>query len=273
MDDREREEFYSSTPDDPDDDGEDYELEPPDPDILATEQRRAQETLETTRMSIDIDEIYREVERDRGREILENWFGNSQFRFRVKHLLIATAVLAILLTLAKLNLMIVVVVGVMLTIAGVFLYLQWQDKKQQDEANRRRQEMYARRRAQLGKGASPGAAGESATRPIEPLPPMPSEVDEAWQKASRESGEFHFRFSLQQFMIAMTAAAIIFGLVQILGGPSNAATLLGLVALFGLIVHALGFEPAQVVVLGWWLVLVMYVLLSIVGAMLSRIPT
>jgi hypothetical protein len=269
MDDRERDKFYSSTPHDADA-GEDYELEPPDPEILATEQRRAQETMESTRMSVDIDEIYRDVERDRGREILESWFGNFRFRFQVKHLLIATAVLAVLLTLAKLKLMVVVVIAVMLSVAGLFLYLQWQEKKQQNEANRRRQEMYARRRASLGK-TSPSAGAvvpaQKKMAPAESASPVTNEIDEAWQKA-RAGREFHFRFSMQQLMVAMTAAAVIFGLVH-LGGPSNAATLLGLIALFGLVIYALGFEPAEIVVLGWWLILVMYVLLSIVGAMWS----
>ena len=70
-------------------------------------------------------------------------------------------------------------------------------------------------------------------------------------------------------MIAMTTAAVIFGLVQILGGAVNAATMLGFVALVGLVVHALGFEPPDIVVLGWWLILVLYVLLSIAAAVWS----
>jgi hypothetical protein len=268
MDDRERDKFYSSGPGDADR-GDEYEIEPPDPEVLAGEDRRAQDTIESVRMSVDIDEIYREVERERGREILESWFRNFHFRFQVKHLLIATAVLAILLTLYRLGLMALVVVAVMLSIAGVFLYLQWQEKKYQDEADRRRQEMYARRRAQLGKKTPPGqegvAAAEESIEPIAPLPPLPNEVDEIWQKA-RAKREFHFRFSMQQLMVAMTAAAVIFGLVH-LGGTPTATTLLGLIALFGLVIYALGFEPAEIVVLGWWLILVMYVLLSIVGAM------
>ena len=270
MDDRERDKFYSSPPDDTGDDDE-YELEPPDPDVVSGEQHRAQETIESTRMSIDIDEIYGDVERDRGREILEGWLRNFPLRFQVKHLLIATAVVAILLTLYKLGLMAVVVVGVMLSIAGLYLYLQWQEKKQQDEANRRRQEMYARRRAQLGKKPLPAEAGATAVEEnVEPLPPLPNEVDEIWQKA-RARREFHFRFSMRQLMAAMTAAAVIFGLVHVLGGPAPAATLLGLIALFGLVIHALGVEPPEIVVFGWWLVLVMYVLLSIIGAVWSGV--
>jgi hypothetical protein len=269
MDDAERDKFYASSPKEADE-GDEYELEPPDPDVLAGEQRRAQETMESTRMSVDIDEIYREVERERGGEILENWLRNFRFRFQVKHLLIATALLAILLTLVKLGLMAVLVVAMMLSIAGIYLYLQWQERKYQQAADRRRQEMYARRRAQLGKkpsNAEAGAAVQETIEPAAPLPPLPNEVDEIWQKA-RETREFHFRFSMQQLMVAITVAAVIFGLVH-LGGTQTAATLLGLIALLGLVIYAFGFEPAETVVLGWWLILVMYVLLSIAGALWS----
>ena len=37
----------------------------------------------------------------------------------------------------------------------------------------------------------------------------------------------------------------------------------------GLVVHALGFDPPAVVILGWWLILVLYVLLSIGAALWS----
>src|SRR5262245_11871100 len=101
MDNRERDKFYSTTPSSADDD--EYELEPPDPDILSSDERRGREAIEASQTAIDVDEIYREAERKRGDEILENWVRNfpSSFRFQIKHLLIATAVLAIALTLAR----------------------------------------------------------------------------------------------------------------------------------------------------------------------------
>lgn len=268
MDERERDKFYSSTSDD-EDDGNEYEVEPPDAEVLAGEERRGKEALESTQMQIDIDEIFREADRDHGGEILDRWLRNFQFRFQVKHLLIATAVVAILLTLARLRLLgTVVVLVVMISVAGLYLYLQWQDKKRQDEANRRRQEMYARRRAHFARTSRPpGAEADDTVSPAAPSPPPllpPNEVDEIWQKA-QASQKFRFRFSMWELMAAMTAAAMILGLVQLLGGASNTATLLGFVALFGLVIHALGFEPPEVVVLGWWLILVLYVVLSVVA--------
>ncbi len=260
MDDRERDRFYLSTPDEADG-GDDYELEPPDAEVLAAEERRAQETIDATRASIDIDEIYRDADRERGREIVEDWIRDFRFRFQVKHLLIATAVLAIVLTLAKLDILrTAVVLVVMVSVTGLFLYLQWQERKQRVEADRRRREMYAQRRTHFERSSRP--AGDDADAS------MAGAVDEALGNAQGRP-QFRFHFSLLELMAAMTVAAIIFGLVHLLGGASNTATLLGFVALIGLVIHALGFEPPEIVVLGWWLILVLYVLLSIFAAVWS----
>jgi hypothetical protein len=99
-------------------------------------------------------------------------------------------------------------------------------------------------------------------------PSPPSKLDEIWQEAT--AGEpVWFRFSLRELIIAMTTAAVILGMMRLLGGPASTATVLGFVALIGLIIHALGFEPPQLVILGWWFILVMYVLLSIFAAVWS----
>jgi hypothetical protein len=128
--------------------------------------------------------------------------------------------------------------------------------------------LYARRRAHFKKQHG-GATDDSEVGTLDDIPkapePLPSATDQAWQAAlARE--RFRFRFSLAELMIAMTTAAVIFGLVQILGGEV-AATMLGFIALAGLLVHALGYEPPDVVVLGWWMILALYVLLSIAVAL------
>jgi hypothetical protein len=237
--------------------------------VLAAEELRAKAAIEETKMAIDIDEIYRQANRERGGEILEDWVRNFHFRFQIKHLLIGTAVLAIVLTLAKLQFLgTTLVILVMLSVAGLYLYLQWQEKKQRDEADRRREELYARRRAHLEKTTGAATEDDDFYADHKAPAPLPNEVDEAWQKAM--AGEkFRFRFSLRQLLAAMVVSALIMGLVQAMGGPANAAILLGFVALGGLVIHAVGVEPPQILVLGWWLVLVMYVLLSIVAAIWS----
>jgi hypothetical protein len=251
-------------------DDSEYELEPPDAEVLAAEERRAQEAVEATRRSIDIDEIYREESRDRGSEILQEWVRNFKFRFQVKHLLIGTAMLAIALTLWKWQkLGTSLVILVMLSIAGLYLYLQWQEKKHRAEADRRRREMYARRRARVENlGSAAQDVNETNEEPTLAPPVLPNETVQVWQESIAKE-KFRVQFSLREMMAAITAAALILGLVHSLGGAANTATLLGFVALIGLVIHALGFEPPQIIVLGWWLILVLYVLLSIVAAVWS----
>jgi hypothetical protein len=258
-DDLDRDRFYAS---DADDDGDEYELEGPDPEVLAAEERRKAEAIAALERTIDINEIYREVEHSRSSEILNDWVQKLRggIRFQVKHMLIATAVVAIVLTLWRLELLFtVVVLAVMFSIAGVFLYLQWKEKQHQVEVAARQREMYARRRAAQH---SPGAIAnaESASRQPASLSPLKDEVDQAWQEAMKRQ-EFRFQFSLAQMMLAMMGAAVVLGFVNILGAQ-NAATMLGFIALAGLIAHAIGYQPPPIVALGWWLLLLMYVLLS-----------
>lgn len=259
MDQREREHFY--TPEDDDDDAE-LELEAPDPELIAREQNRAKEAIEAHKMAIDIDELYRESDRDRAQELLEKWtkgFDLSSYRFQVKHLLIATAVLAILLTLYTKGLLgSVLAIAIMFSVMGLFLYLQWQQKQAEDELARKRHEMYERRRAYLDRKLKTGHTEH--TEAVE----VPATLDEM-ETLPAEKKPFQFQFSMMQLMGAMTVAAVIFGVMQLLGGPSSTATILGFVALIGLVVHGLGFEPPPVVALGWWVVLVLYVALSIVN--------
>jgi hypothetical protein len=264
MNDPERDKFYSAPEPAPDDD-EDLELEPPDESI---EERQKQLALSAIRSRIDIDEIYRDADRDRGGEILENWFRNFHFQFQLKHLLIATAVLAIILTLIKLELFwTTLIVGVMLSVAGLYAYLRLEEKKHEIEVDRKRQALYARRRAQLAANmGAPLAEGIESTQQEVPQPP--NKVDEMWQEAAKEQA-FHFQFSLREMLIVMTAAAVSLALVRLLGGPSATASLLGLVALGGLVAYACGYEPRQNMVLAWWLILLMYVLISICTAVWS----
>lgn len=267
MDDREREKFYSASKNVPDD--EEYELEPLDE---AAEARRSKAALDAIESRVDIDEIYREADRNRGSEILENWVRNFRFQFQVKHLLIATAVLAIVLTLAKLQLFwTALIILFMLSVFGLTMYLSSEDKKQQAEADRKRQLLYARRRAQTARASGAHVVGEPEI-PEEivrvDIARPPDDVERAWQEA-RSAAAFRFQFSLRELIITMTVAAAVLGMVRVLGSPATTATVLGLIALFGLMVYALGFEPPQIVVLGWWLTLVLYVVVSIFAAVWS----
>jgi len=270
MDDTQREK-NSGAPSEQPEEG-DYELEPPDAEVLAAEERRAREAIEASNMAIDIDEIYRDLNQDHGREILESWWLNFRFRFQVKHLLIGTALLAIGLALYRLELLrTAILLLVMVSVIGLYLYLQWQEKKQQDEAARRWRAMYERRREYLERKLRPNAERDLARADAASRSAIPPEAfDSAMEPhAQNVRPPFRFQFSMLELMAVMSAAAIILAVVHVVGGPSNAATVLGLLALLGLVIHAMGFEPPEVVVLGWWLILLLYVVLSVAAFMWS----
>jgi hypothetical protein len=265
MDERDRDKFYS--PPNPPEDDEELELEPLDPAIMNAEQRRAQEVAEQVRASIDIDQVYREAERNRSEEIVEGWIRNFKFRPQIKHVLYATAALAVLIAVSSLGETFpVFAILTICCIGGLYLYMSWQDRKQQAEADEKRQAMYAKRRQQMQRKVA-------STRDVELEEPArapisvqrPAAAPDIWTE-SPPPEPFQIRFSMRTLLIAMTIAAVSFGLIHALGGPGPTATILGFMAVAGLLVHALGFEPAQSVVLVWWLILALYVVLTIVGA-------
>jgi len=265
MDERERDKFYS--PPDPTGDDEEYELEPLDPAIASAEKRHAEQVAEQVRASIDIDDVYREANRHRGEEIVENWLRNFHYRFHIKHLLFATAAVVIAIAAAKLNYLVpAVMVLIIGSIAGLYLYLSWQDSKQQAEAEANRDKLYAKRREQMqsiGK-ATAGAETKQTIEPVRPVAMPPEAGADMWTEAP-EPEPFRIRFSVRSLLIAMTVAAVSLGMISVRGsGPM--ATILGLIAVAGLLVHALGFEPPQPVIFGWWFILLLYVLLTIAGA-------
>jgi hypothetical protein len=269
MNDRERDKFYS--PPDPTEDDEDYELEPLDPAIVDREKRHADHVAQQVRASIDIDEVYRDADRSRSTEILENWVRNFHYRFHIKHVLISTAIATIVIAVSKLGYLgLTITTLVVGSIAGLYLYLNWEDSKQQAEAEAKREELYAKRRKQM---LSPGKAASEAEpiAPVELTPPSavlsPSEAPDMWE-AEPEPEPFSFNFSLRSLMIAVTVAAVSLGMIHFLGGPGPTATILGAIAFVGLIALALGFAPPQPLILSWWFILLLYVLLTIAGATL-----
>jgi len=275
-DDLDRDRLYSTDANDEDD--AELELEPLDPDVVAAEQRRAEDTVAEAERSIDVDEIYRDFEGRRDEEILNEWLNKLSLRrvqFQVKHLLILTAVVAIVLTLIQWSSFVaVLVVAVMIGVAGITLYLQWQEKLRQDEADRRRQQMYAARRAHLPKYGKPRPAMEPDPSAGAPRPNAATTLADDFDNARKAAAsQFHFKFSLAQLLIVLTTAAVLLGLIRIFGGPGQLAVMCGMLALAGLVVNALGYEPHRMVVFGWWIMLVLYVVLGISGTVWNAIAT
>ena len=108
------------------------------------------------------------------------------------------------------------------------------------------------------------AVGSPAPR-VEESPAVSQQSDEVdeGELEEREKRAFRFQFSLQELLLTMTVAAIVLAMIHLFGGPAFTASVLGFVALIGLIMFSVGYDPPQMVVLGWWLILVLYVVVSV----------
>jgi hypothetical protein len=285
MNEQDRDRFYGPGGDEWGDDGADYDLEPPDADVLAGEDRRAREALEASELAIDVDEIYSDMERA-SHVSLGTWDGKFKFQFGVKHLLLAMFVLSLVLTLWKLGILGGVLIAVILAaVGGALMHIYVKEQRARETANHRWVEKYERRREylerQTGRPTVGGTGGEaaSADRYSNAKPPLAGAANPAARGANRAAANrprspagrpLRWQFSLRQLMIAMTISAIVFGLVRMVGGPDVAAVVLGFIILAGLIAHAMGAEPPESIILGWWLLLCLYVLMSLAAAVWSQ---
>jgi hypothetical protein len=219
----------------PTDDGDDgeYELEPIDPDILEHERQRGEQKSHEAEAAVDVDQVYRETESDDP----ITWDDLRGFRFTIRHLMIGTAVVAIVLTLQELTGCSGLFIAFVIALAGGWFFVLRKERGIHRERERRLQEL---------KHPTAGQPIVEAERPVVNATPP-----------------FHFSFSLKQVFAALTIAAVTLGLIEVTGETETAAVLLGTIALLGLLVHLFGFEPAPVVVLGWWLLLVLYIAVSL----------
>ncbi|MEN1678850.1 MAG: hypothetical protein AAGJ46_04615 [Planctomycetota bacterium] len=243
-----------------DDDGEDYELEPVDPDIIASEQRRAEEEVVRATTALDIDEVYEDA--NSGQD-LDEFLKDFKFRFQIKHMLMGTAALAVFLSAAKLigssvaALMLLVLTA--LVVANAFL--AWKDRRREAALDAKRKQLVERARC--------GEAGE----------PQADELDDDWDPeqeafyradddADEEKPTFRFNFSMKQVLIALGVASVLMGILSLIG-VGAAAAVLGLVAVAGLVAFAAGVQMPPMLALGWWITLLLYIGLSILGVFTS----
>lgn len=240
------------------DDGDEYELEPPDASVVSAEDRLAQETIAAAEQTIDIDELYREDERRLEIESIDEWISKFRFQFRVKHLLVATAIVAILLSLRPGT---ALLLGVLASVGGLLLYLAWKEKEHEAAMEEKRRRLYAQRRAQRAErehapDAEPGDVPDAA--PVER-----TEIPLSEKLLSL--------CSPREALIASFTAAVVLGLLGITFGAAVMATCLGIIAVGGILVQAIGVDMPRMVVLCWWLLLVLYVVVSIILAIVGNV--
>jgi hypothetical protein len=230
--------------------------------------KRRQNILASQEARIDIDEIYQEAERDRGDEILQAWLRNLKFQFGLRELLIVTAILALAVALVQLHLFwtaVIVLFG--LSVASLYFYLTLQERKHQAEAERKREAIYAKRREKFKAQAAGQPASARDATPVEIAPEVSESMKELASSIEPpvEREPLRFQFSMRELAIAITVSAISLGLVRFIGGPTVAATLFGAIAIAGLLAFVTRFEPPRVILFGWWVILLMYVLLTLLG--------
>jgi hypothetical protein len=224
-----------------DDDDFELELEPVDPEVVARQRQRVQEKTDEAASKVDVDEILRKKD-DEG-DYYVDWSFLKGLRFTTRHVLVLTALLAVLMTMFRVlggcnAIFILVLIGVGV---GWFFVLK-------------RDQRRAREREQLRKDLLAGR----------PLVATTAE-DVQTLAAPQPRFDVKFQFSMKEMLIAMTVAAVFLGLMYQFG-PESLAMTLGIVALGGLAVNAAGFDPPRMVVLGWWVLLVFYLIFGLMVA-------
>ena len=252
--------------DDNDDNDElELELEPIDPAIIKHQQERTKRKTREAEDTIDINAGYVDQDDLSDPIDLEQL---KKFRFTTRHLLIVTALLAIVMTMIKRlgGCMGLFVSGAIALGAGWWFVLR-EERLRLENIEASREEfarlLAARRAVEDGKPVSTPAPKTDA-KEIE-------QFNADWQRENDTKPTFRFAFTMKELLVTFTVAVLILGLVTILGS-GNVAMLLGLVALAGLLVQAFGVELPPLVVLGWWLLLVLYILFGLWGAFGSPEP-
>jgi hypothetical protein len=232
---------------DPDDDAE-LELEPPDEEVLAGERRRAEEAIAAVQSRVNVDEVWREEERRLNFDDLSEWMHEIRFRFQVKHLLILTAVVAVLVSVARYSLGAMVVLAVLAAVGGSLAFLNRKEKEHHATINQRRRQ----RPAPDGSQPPPVDERKASDRPAIPFVQQLSEL-----------------CTPRELIVTSVIAVVLLGLLGLVFGTAVMATCLGLLALGGLGLQIVGIDLPRLVTVAWCVLLVIYVLVSILMAVSS----
>lgn len=234
-----------------DDDDLELELEPVDPDILAHERERGKKKTDHAQRAVNEDLIRQAEELDDPISLEEL----KKFRFTTRHLMMLTALLALMMTaLQQWGFGLGLFITAMSAVGAGWLFTMLRERRQQEAVNQLRDEL-ANNLQQENQAASPVKGNRSKTGD-----------DRSEQiETSRGQAELSFSFSLKEILITFVVAAVLLGLVSLLGaGPLS--ILLGMIALGGLVAQAVGVEAPPIGVFGWWILLVLYLLLGLWSA-------
>ena len=241
----------------PEPDDDELELEGIDPEILQFERQMAEEKSRRAQRSVDVNEVFDEQQPGPLDLDVDAFKG---FRFTTRHLLVATALLAILMTVyVKLEACNTIFLLTLVLVASGWYYVWRQEQIRAAQRERRKAEREAMFAAE--------DAGEEYVPKFEP-PETPS-LFPIGRSGDAEPVSLSISFSMKELFGAFTFAAILLSLLRFTSDMETTAMILGFIALVGLAVPAFGYEAPRSVVLGWWLLMVMYL---IVGAAAALTP-
>lgn len=249
--------------DEPDEDflaGE-YELEPVDPEI----DRQAQDRIKADALLAEANLGIDQVDDDRHRrEDLDDLLSGFKFRFQVKHMLMATAALAVFLSVRQLigssfAAFLLVLVAALASANG---YLAWRDREREALLAAKRQRLVEAARKADPVGGVDGVGEPSGTDADNG--DEGGTDDEARDETIGGWAMPRLQFSVGEVLIAMTAAAVTLGLLGYFSVTALAAVL-GLLAISGLVAFALGYETPRIVTLAWSIAMLLYIALGAAG--------
>ena len=127
------------------DDQDEYELEPPDEEIIAGAKRRADEAIAEASKTVDINDLYRDHD-DTAINDLQDYFKDFKFQFGVKHLLWAMTALAVVFVLGQyvFGYGALFVILTFLALAGAYGWITWKENIRYQEWEAKRDELYRR---------------------------------------------------------------------------------------------------------------------------------
>ncbi len=244
---KDRDKFYSEPDPMPisTDDGDDYELEPPDEDVTAHVRARSEETLQEAEHSVDVDKFYREL------NAVGDWDDlgmKLRTQFSIFHLLVAMTFVAICFGIWRagwLNggIFAVFVVLSLVGLTAAHLYLNWKEKKRQAELIAKHQYQMQKARAEEGIGDEPDEASI--------LSHIETPLDEI-----KEAIFPPLRFSAGEFFGALPIAGIITALLAFAGNLYTSIASLGVLAITIMGVYAIGNVVPRFIRLAWWLAVI-----------------
>lgn len=233
-------------------DDDEYEVEPPDAEVLLRQQRETKAEVSRAGEAAKVEMIDDELN---GRQDVDFNFSGWRFQYNTRHLLILMTVVAVTISIFKaVNLGAIfafLVMGLLVFLIGIHSYLSWKENRRLEELSARRKKLVAQTRGQSIYDQPLDEEGEPVDSFVRQLTSRPP-----WK----------LQFSLRELMIGMTIAAVACGLFQIVP-PVAVASTLGLLTVAGVFLFVAGFEPPAPILAGWWIMLGLYVLTSVASVL------